>query len=386
MPSSVLSPPTTQSSEHALRIQALKEEMRARNLSALLIYSQRRGHVAYVSGYRPNYHTNSAFAIVPLDSNPVLIIRFGFDLERAKASSSFSDIRTLDPSVPETLVSKCIAILKEMKLDEGSIGYAAGDETVDESTVSLLAAIQEGLPRVTIRPVSDLLVRIRLNKSAWEVEQIRKATKIAEVAAEAVKEVMIPGTEDFEAWAAASAAALRAGAERCDLFISPYPRALAYPPLHQRFEMGAAISSELTIVNEGYWTQICRTYSLGEPSVTQKRLFIACRDAYESAINVARPGRRVDEMAEAIVQTLDRCGFAGSLTYGMGHGVGLDLPEPYEVEHGSHDTLTDGIVLVVHVGAWTPERSAAAFVGGPIIVGDKGTLPLDEPQREILII
>ena len=58
------------------RLEAIRNQMRAEKLDALLIYSQRRGHVAYVSGYRPNYHTNSAFIVLPSEGEPALLIKF----------------------------------------------------------------------------------------------------------------------------------------------------------------------------------------------------------------------------------------------------------------------------------------------------------------------
>ena len=133
------------------------------------------------------------------------------------------------------------------------------------------------------------------------------------------------------------------------------------PPSHQRFEQGNPVSVELTVLCEGYWVQICRTYSIGEASPYQKRSFKACLQAYQSALDLARPG----DLARAAIGVLRTSGFEGSVKYGLGHGVGLDLPEPYEVEIRSQEFLPDRMVLMVHVGAWAANGQAAAFVGGP---------------------
>src|ERR1700735_519664 len=76
------------------RLSEVRSQMRSRNLDALLVYSQKRGHIAYLSVYRPNYHTNSAFLLIPLEDEPVLQIKFGFDLPRARKLSWVEDIRT----------------------------------------------------------------------------------------------------------------------------------------------------------------------------------------------------------------------------------------------------------------------------------------------------
>jgi len=123
---------------------------------------------------------------------------------------------------------------------------------------------------------------------------------------------------------------------------------------------------------------------MGPPSPYQKSLFKACLEAYQSALDVARPGTPVADLARAAMNPLKESGFEGCVKYGLGHGVGLDLPEPYEVELRSQDSLTDRMVLVVHVGAWAANGQAAAFVGGPILINPQGVSQLDQPQLEII--
>src|SRR5207247_11086837 len=98
------------------RLEAIQNQMRAEKLDAVLIYSQRRSHVAYVSGYRPNYHTNSAFAVFPLNGEPTIVIKFGFDLPRARSMSWFRDIRTIEGYDGNSLAGRCFDVLREKDL------------------------------------------------------------------------------------------------------------------------------------------------------------------------------------------------------------------------------------------------------------------------------
>jgi len=366
------------------RLGVIREQMRETKLDALLIYSQRRGHVAYVSGYIPNYHTNSAVVILPADGEPVLLIRFGFDMPRAKTLSWFKDIRTADADHPGGFLRQCLQTMAEMKLDKAQIGLVAGDETVDEIGLSLTRSIHQELSGAHVRHVAELITRMRLAKQPGEIQKLQRSAGLAELAAAALKNSLIPGNDDFEAMGAAAHAAIRGGADRCDAIISTRPAHLALPPSHKRFEQGNPVSVELTVLCEGYWVQICRTYSMGQPSPYQKNLFKACLEAYQSALDVARPGTPVSELARAAMDPLNKSGFEGCVKYGLGHGVGLDLPEPYEVELHSHDILPDKMVLVVHVGAWAANGQAAAFVGGPILINPQGASQLDQPQTDIV--
>jgi len=366
------------------RLEELRTRMRERGLDALLIFSQRRGHVAYVSGYIPNYHTNSAVVILPVDAAPVLLIRFGFDLPRARALSWFEDIRTADPSHPGGFLQQCFQTAVRMKLGNGRIGLVAGDETVDEMGLSLIRSLEQELPHARVQHVTEIVTRMRMSKRPTEVQRLRRATELAEHGAVAVKESLVPGNEDFEAMGAAAFAAIRGGADRCDAFISTRPDRLALPPLHHQFEQGSPVNIELTVLCEGYWVQICRSYALGGVSPTQRRLFQACSEGYQSAANLARPGKPIADLARAAAEPLSKSGFPGCVQYGLGHGVGLDIPEPYDLDLGCRELVVDNMILVVHVGAWASDRQAAAFVGGPILIQSQGVTHLHQPQLEMI--
>jgi Xaa-Pro aminopeptidase len=364
------------------RIQAVRDLMKDRNLDALVVYSQRRGQIAYLSGYRPNYHTNSAFLCLPREGDPVLLIKFGFDMPRAQAMSWVQDIRAGHSEDVRYLFSEFAGILAERGLSTARLGWVASDETIDEMSSTLYGAMCEGLPHAHLERACDLVNTLRLRKSAAEVDALRRCAAVSELASGALAKTLAPEVEDCAASAQAVSAALAAGADRCDVILSAGPPNLSLPPSHQRFKKGNPVSLELTVEHEGYWIQICRTYSVGAAGVMEKRVFAASRDAYEAAASALRAGARASDVANAALAVVDRAGFQGCVRYGLGHGVGVDLPEPFSIDPHTSATLVDGMALVIHVGIWAD--GASAFVGGPLIVRPDGAEPLDHPQRELI--
>src|ERR1043165_7647447 len=79
--------------EFEQRVRNIRGQMKQRGLDVLFIFSQKRGHVPYVSGYRPNYHTHSAVIVLTLEQDPIMWVKFPFDLPRAKSVSWIRDIR-----------------------------------------------------------------------------------------------------------------------------------------------------------------------------------------------------------------------------------------------------------------------------------------------------
>jgi len=359
----------------------MRAGMKARDLDALIVYSQRRGHIAYLSGYRPNYHTNSAFLCLPRDAEPVLLIKFGFDISRARRLSWVKDIRCGHSEDASCLFAEFADVVREKGLDRSRLGIVASDETIDEMSPALWQTIRQCLPAAHIEPACDLVNHARMTKDPEEVASLRQCTELAERAADALGGALAPGVEDYAASAQAVSAAVAAGAEKCDVILSCGPPDLALPPSHQRFSQGKPVSFELTAAFEGYWIQICRTFCVGAPAPVVKRAFAAARDAYEAAVSLAKDGVRASALANAALGVVDRAGFQGCVPYGLGHGVGLDIPEPCGIDSHSTATVVDGMALIIHVSIWVDD--ATAFVGGPIIVRRDGAELLDRPQREL---
>lgn len=367
------------------RLSKIRNGMRHRNLDALFIYSRKRSHVAYVSGYRPNYYTNSAIVVLPLDGEPVLWIKFPFDLRRARAMSWFSDIRASVSEEQERIVSQCAEAIRAYGLERSRIGLVGTDLAVDELSFSLYQDISRHLPQVRLEPSSDLLNEARLIKSENEIAALRAATQLAELVADQFRKAIQPGVKDHVATVSAEQAARMEGAEDCSIILSTSPSRMAVPPAGYQFNRGDGVTCEITVQHHGYWVQICRVFSIGKPTPEQKQIFTACRNAYEAAAVAATPGNTVGASAEAAQRATVEAGFKDYIQYGTGHGVGLDLPELYPLEPQCKDMLSPGMVLVIHPAIWVPGKGTA-FVGGPVVVSDGRAVRLDTPQSEIIEI
>jgi Xaa-Pro aminopeptidase len=205
------------------------------------------------------------------------------------------------------------------------------------------------------------------------------------LAVDSLRKTIRPGVKDCQATATAEHAAKLEGADQCDFFISTDPALNALPPLGLEFRAGSPVNCEITVRYAGYWIQICRVFFLGKPTEEQTRVFEVCRDAYQAAVRSARPGATTDQVAEAALGVIAAAGFKDCIPYGIGHGVGLDLPELYSVEPECRDRLAPGVVLVLHPSIWVPKQGAA-FVGGPIAVTENEALCLDNPVSEMIVI
>ena len=376
------------SAEFEQRLNKVRDAMSRQNIDALVVFSQRRSHVTYLSGYYPNYHTNAALMLITAERDPTLWIKFGFDLPRAKSTSWLNDIRGCasdDVGDVGSMIGKCAQDIRSFRLEGSRVGLVASDLAVDELSVSFHDRICRELPQAQLVPASDIVNELRLIKSQNEIALLRQAAQVAEVAAEALRKAIRPGVKDYQATAAAEQAAKFEGADQCDFFISTDPALHALPPSGFEFKAGAPVNFEITVRYQGYWIQMCRVFSLGKPSKQQTHVFEVCRDAYQAAVRAARPGATADQVAEAAQGVIGAAGFQDGIPYGIGHGVGLDLPQLYSVEPDCKACLSPGVVLVLHPSVWAPKQGAA-YVGGPVALTENGALPLDNPVSEMVTI
>ena len=367
------------------RLSKVRAGMPSKGLDALFLFSQKRSHVGYISGYRPNYHTNSAVVLLPLEKEPVLWIKFPFDLPRAKSMSWFTDIRCSASEEQERMVAQCAETMRSLDLDRSRIGLVASDLAVDELSVSVSEALRRNLPNAQFESASDLVNGIRLIKSKNEIALLRTAAQLAELVADDFRKAIRPGVKDRAAAAAADQSARTEGAEDCSIILSRGPAHMALPPDGSEFQRGDQVTCEITVRYRGYWVQICRVFSIGSPSAEQREIFAVCRSAYEAAVAIAQPDKPVGDLAEAAYQAIVNGGYKDYVQYGTGHGVGLDLPELYPLDPHCKDPLGSGMILVIHPAIWVPGRGTA-FVGGPIAVSDGKAMRLDNPQSEIIAI
>ena len=363
------------------RVRNIREQMEKRGLDVLFIYSQRRGHVPYVSGYRPNYHTNSAVIVLPLDRDPVMWVKFAFDLPRARKVSWIEDIRASKSESAAQMVASCADEMRSLGFARSRVGVVAADLAIDEMGATLDAALRAGLPDAQLEPASDLLNDLRLIKSAAEIAALRESARLADLVAATLAKEIRPGKSERLAAAQAGNAARLEGGE-CDIIISSDASRITYPPSDFEFGPHSAVNCEITVQNAGYWVQICRVFSVGAPSVGQREVFQVAHGAYSAGVKASKPGARVCDVFEASNHVITGSGLKNFAEFGPGHGVGLDLPELYGIDHECKALLAPGVILVVHPGIWVAGKGAA-FIGGPIAVTDAGNIHLDTPQSEI---
>jgi Xaa-Pro dipeptidase len=359
--------------EYEERLTLVRQEMTRLELDAVLVYSWKRGQVRYISGYKPNYVANVAMVVVPSSGEPTLLIRFPFDLERARKMSWLSDIRG-SGDFPG-LARDCQTVLREAGGDLDRIGLISGDFVVDEMPYSLYEMLIAALPDSEFVPALSIFEKARMRKSPAEAELTRESARVADAALAAAAKAAQAGHSEHQVVAAAEAEARALGAEEILSVIAPAASELVGPPESRVIGDEEMLVVEFAVQVEGYYTQVPGVFHTGKPTLEQREMYQVAYRGYLDGLNAARPGNTVSDIDKAELAALEESGWLQWHEYDLGHGDGLDHPEVPAITPASDVPIEEGMVLCIHPGLRKP-GVGGVFVGGTVLVGEQEAIPL----------
>jgi Xaa-Pro aminopeptidase len=129
-----------------------------------------------------------------------------------------------------------------------------------------------------------------------------------------------------------------------------------YLPPHGSFQPGNLTRIELTNHHRGYWADATRTVVIGEPTEAQERAYQDNIRLKEAALQVLQPGTRCAEVFDAAVTFAQREGIEFWQAAGIGHGVGTSEREAPYLTPDDVTPLEPGMVLVLAVYTYGPDR------------------------------
>jgi Xaa-Pro aminopeptidase len=267
----------------------------------------------------------------------------------------------------EAVRGSLAGVAEALGLKRGRIGYEAGPFTqpasysamflYGEGVVDLLG---EALPSAEVEPADELLRGLTAVLTPRERGALRVTCRVAERAFRSGSQQLRPGLLETEAAVHFRALLFTAGTGfegvgRADGFAwcmsgpsaaeagGAYARSRARP-----LRRGDLVLMHCNSYADGYWVDVTRTYSIGEPGGRRQAMFEAVFAAREAALAAARPGVKASEVDRAARDVLAAAGFSTNFTHPTGHGVGFAAIDPHarpRIHPASDDVLEDGMVF-----------------------------------------
>jgi len=330
-------------------------------------------NVRYLTGYTG---TNGLALIGP--DTRVFVTDFRYVEQAAdEVDPSFERVRA-----PQDLIESVGSLLPEAAL---RLGFDDAYMSVKDH-----ARLRELLDeRVELVAAAGLVERLRLVKSAQEVDQIAAATRIADEALAELLATGLVGRTEREL-----ATALEHGMRQRGAQDAGFPSIVAAgahgalphaQPREVPVKRGDLVVFDWGARLAGYHSDCTRTVAAGEASAEAREVYavvLAAQLAGLAAVGVGVSGRDADAAAREVIEA---AGHGEHFGHGLGHGVGLEIHEAPRLSQRSEDTLAAGNVVTVEPGVYLPGQFGIR-IEDLVVVQDSGPLVLTGLSKELLVV
>ncbi|MBM7487775.1 Xaa-Pro dipeptidase [Bradyrhizobium sp. USDA 3686] len=328
--------------EYERRQKKVLEAVASAGLDALLVTAL--GHARYLTGY---YGGGSYFGPFPLilapGRAPTYVVR-EYEVQTVRA---YSRIGEIVPYTQERDFAKvCGDVLRRYGLQTKRVGLELRCWNITPADVYKLEA---ELPGMTVVDATDLVGSVAAVKSELEVEAMRNAMAITEVAVRTFQETLRNGVTESETWAAMQGAVKKAGGEELRLvslvFGERTKLAHGLPADHPISDNEPAVT-EIGGVKSGYAAGLVRTAVVGRHPEFESLLALS-NEALDTVIDFIKPGVAAEEVDATVRKVVERSGRRGAFRNKAGYQTGINWSERGNMDMvpGVKDILKAGMTL-----------------------------------------
>jgi Xaa-Pro aminopeptidase len=342
-------------------------------------------HVLLLTGYWPV--TGVSIAIATRDGDVALLAPKD---EKQLAEKSWADELTLfEPgslneltSATDAVRSPLKALLKKLKLGRAKLGCDVGPAHQPASYASmhfygapLLETVHDVASKTKIESAHDVLARLKSVLTAREIEIVRLACRVGGQSFARGASQIRAGTEEVEIASQFTAPLSIIGTGLPDVkraggfaMCMSGPNSAEAHGAYARSRSREAQNGDFVLVHcnsyiDGFWTDITRTYTIGEPNRRQRKIYDAISAARQAALAAIRPGVKAADVDRAARELLGKYGFKREFKHGTGHGVGfvaIDHAAIPRLHPKSPDVLETGMVFniepAIYIEGWGGAR------------------------------
>lgn len=361
-------------SEYDRRLKKVRADMAKEGLDALIVYGGvgSYANIRWLTNFQPIY--GAAFVVIRADGG-ITVATNGI-LHAEPMHSMVWNCRVADlrcsagpiyggPLVEvATFAADAVGDLKHVGLSGSATIPAALHGELVRRIPALCAA-------------DCIMASCRVIKSPEEIACMDEAGRIADAAFDALFKVLKPGMLETEASAVVVDTMHRQGAiesfRTCVVGGKLAGLKHAYPR-KRVLESGEMVFLDLGASYRGYASDTSRTGVIGEkPRGDAADLLSIASDLYHAGLAEIRPGRTIDDVAQALIRVVKGTRFEKDFyESGFGHGIGMDLFEgPGGLFAGSHVVFEPGMT-VAYEPMVVVEGLGTGVIEDTILITDTG--------------
>lgn len=391
-------------SEIATRVATFQSLLSKSEIDAAII--RQNADLYYFTGTVQDAHF-----IIPASGHPVFLVRRDFG--RANAQSPVRPIVRLQSmkDLPEVVCDCCGTSSPKRLGMELDVLPANNFFYYDEKL----------FPQQQIVDISGLVRQVRMIKSNWEIEAMRKAAEISQAVADAVPDLLREGITEIELSADLESVARKAGhlglirlrSFNMDMYfghvlsgpeaatpsyadaptggpgLSP---AFGQGPGTRRIKAGEIVSVDTMMNRNGYLSDQTRNFCIGQPPSRLAEAYGFIRELHTRFRERAKPGAITGELYDQLVRWAEEAGWGdyfmghkdSRVTF-VGHGLGLEVDEFPFIAQKQKLALQKGMTFALEPKIIIPELGITGLEN-TYLVTESGLESLNTAREDLVIL
>ncbi|HET6485797.1 MAG TPA: Xaa-Pro peptidase family protein [Spirochaetia bacterium] len=376
--------------EYQERFRSVQAVLKERGIDVLVTFGSESepANLLYLANYWPAFETGAV--VVPQEGRPALVIgpeARTFAEDSRVIPDLFQVLEHRESSEPD-YPDKKLATYEEV------FQFTLGGRKPRRVGISGMAFISVPVHQAIVRAcggaeivkADEVLIRLRMKKSANEIRLLRESAAITLKAFEAGMKNLRPGMEEVEVAGFITAEMYRNRAE--SFAYSPFVLSGARTnqaisrASHRVIGKNEPIQFSLGCKYYGYASSIGRPLCVGRMPARYRELVEVGIKAQDLVIASLKPGIPAKEVYGKYWDYLTRAGYASFFLYGPCHGTGIMECEHPFLEANSGYLLEEGMTFQVDVFLGNPEFGLR-FEDGAVITRS-GAEPFTSAYRSVI--
>lgn len=250
--------------------------------------------------------------------------------------------------------------------------------------------VRAGAPSAEFPDASETLGMLRLRKEQDEIDNMRKAVKVAQAALEAIIPQIKIGLTERELAAELVVQLLRKGSEPDFPFapiVSGGPNS-ANPhasPTERKLQAGDLLVIDYGATVNGYISDITRTFAVGEVDAEFEKIHKLVQAANAAGRAAGKPGVPCAEVDIAARSVIEDGGYGKYFRHRTGHGIGMEAHEGPYMRGDNMQLLEPGMTYTVEPGIYLAGRNGVRIEDN-VVVTETGSESLSDLPREMQVV
>lgn len=379
--------PHFSNAEFADRLAKTRASMGEAGLEGMLLFAPESHY--WLTGYDTFGFCFFQCMIVPLSGEPILLTRSA-DLRQAQHTSIIKDIRIWKDGEGVNPVDDLRAILRELGLARGKLGVEFDTQGL---TAKNWRMVEAGLSDANLVDASQLIPNLRLIKSAAELEFVRHAAELSDLALDAAVEMTHAGADEGAILAAMQGDIFARGGDYAgnEFIIGSGAGALLCRYFSGRRKLDE--NDQLTLEWSGAWRRyhapMMNTLVVGKPRPEHIRMRKAAKAALLACEAALKPGAAMGDVFSEHVRILDEYGYRQQRLNACGYSVGarftpcwMDSQMFFEA---AATEIRPNMVFFLHMILMDSETGAAQCLGRSSVVTAAGSESLSRSSLDLIV-